>query len=97
MYRNSPKPLGDLLKDFIETYPRRRELKRGMVLSVWPEIVGNSISKECSNVKFDGDRLIVTIKNPGWRHEVHMQRYSIMTRLNKEVDEDIVKEIIIRA
>jgi hypothetical protein len=97
MYHNKPRQLGELLKEFVDTYPRRRELKRGMVLSLWSEVVGNAISKECGSVKFDGDRLIVSIRNPGWRHEVHMQRYSIMTRLNREVDEDIIKEIIVRA
>jgi predicted nucleic acid-binding Zn ribbon protein len=97
MYSNRPRPLGDLLKDFVENYPRRRELKRGMILSVWSEVVGSAIAKECTGLKFEGDRLIVRIKNPGWRHEVHMQRYSIMNQLNREVDEDIVKEIVVRA
>jgi hypothetical protein len=96
MFNNRPKPLGELLKDFVDNYPRRRDLKRGMILSMWPEVVGSAIARECTGLRFDGDRLIVYVRDPGWRHEVHMQRYSIMQRLNREVDEEIIREIVVR-
>lgn len=97
MAYKQPKSIADSLKTFIEKYPHRRQLKRGMVLSLWPSYVGASISVQCRDLHFEGSRLIVHVANPGWRQELHMQRYTIMKKLNTEVREDIVSEIIVKA
>jgi len=94
---NTPKALKELLKDFIDDYPHRKELKRGMVLSLWSRVVGQKIAEQTEHVHFEGNRLIVHVKNPIWRHEIHMNRFSIASKLNKEVKEKIVKEIVVRS
>lgn len=96
-YGKKPEPLSGLLKDFIKRIPHRTELKRGMVLHVWPEVVGGRIAEITKNVHFEGDRLIVEVDNPAWRHELHANRYSLVKKLNDKVDAKIVKEIIVRA
>ncbi len=96
-YRKQPKPLGKLVNDFMEHSPYRRQFRKGRILSLWPEIAGDAVARHCRNPHFDGDRFIVHIGHPGWRQEVHMQRFSIMKRLNQAVGEDIISEIIIRA
>jgi predicted nucleic acid-binding Zn ribbon protein len=68
-----------------------------MIMSLWGPIVGGAIAKQCRDLHFEGSRLIVHVASSGWRHELHMQRYSIMKRLNSEVEEDIISEIIVRS
>lgn len=96
-FGKKPEPLGGLLKNFLKRIPHRTELKRGMVLHFWPEVVGSKIAEITSNVHFEGERLIVEVKNPAWRHELHANRYSLAKKLNDKVDAKIVKEIIVRA
>ncbi len=91
-----PIQFADALTTYLEKFPHRRQLKRGMVLSLWAEVVGSSISVQCKELYFKGSTLYVHVASPMWRHEVHMQRIAIMKKLNAEVKEDIVREIIVK-
>ncbi len=94
---DSPKPLKDLLKNFLDDVPYRKRLKRGMVLSLWPETVGDKIYAVTENVHFERGNLVVHVKNSSWRHEIHMKRYSIAKKLNDKVGEKVIKEIVVRS
>lgn len=96
-FGNKPQSLDKLLKDFMKRIPHRTELKRGMVLHVWGDVVGEKIASVTKNLHFEGDRLVMEVDNPAWRHEIHANRYSIAKKLNDKVDAKIVKEIIVRA
>ena len=89
--------ISEALKTYMDKYPHRRLLKRGMIKSLWGTIVGSAIAVQCRDLHFEGSRLVVHVANPGWRHELHMQRYSIKQRLNAEVEEEIISEIIVKA
>ncbi len=96
-YRKQPRPLKDLVDDFIEDYPYRVALKRGMVLALWPEVIGEAIREQVRDMKFRGSRLIVHVPDPSWRHEIHMQRHQIATKLNAAVKEEIIRDIMIKS
>ncbi len=92
-----PKPLREVLTDFLDSVPHRKRLKRGMILSLWPETVGAAIAEQSRNVHFEHGNLIVHVKNPAWRNEIHMKRYSIAKKLNDKVGEKVIKEIVVRS
>lgn len=89
--------MDELLKEFMKRIPHRTKLQRGMVLHVWPEIVGEKIAAVSKNLHFEGNRLVLEVDNSAWRHEIHMKRYSIVKRLNEKVGSKVVQEIIVRA
>lgn len=95
-YSNKPKALDSLLKDFMKRIPQRSELKKGLVLHFWPEVVGEQVSKITRDVYFERDKLIVIVINDAWRHELHMNRYSIKKKLNVKVGSEVVKDVIVR-
>lgn len=97
VFRRQPRAMSDLLKEFMKKIPRQTELKRGMALHLWPEVVGEGISKATKGVRFDGEKLIVTMTNEAWRFELHANRYRIMKKLNERVGSAIVKELIVRS
>lgn len=94
---NDPKLLRDALKDFLDDYPHRKRLKRGMVLSIWKQTVGDRIAEETENIHFEHGNLVVHVKNPAWRQEIHMKRFSIAKKLNDKVGEKIIREIVVRS
>ncbi len=96
IYRKQPRQLRELVDEFIEDYPHRVALKRGMILALWPEVIGEAIREQVRDMKFQGSRLILYVPDPSWRHEIHMQRRAIATRLNSAVKEEIVRDIIIK-
>ncbi len=95
-YNNKPKSLDSLLKEFMKRIPRRREMKHGMAMHLWPEIVGERVSRATRNLTFEGDRLIVKVENEAWRNELHMNRFAIKKKLNSRVGGNTIKEIIVR-
>lgn len=92
-----PKPLSDLVKIFLDDVPHRKRLKRGMILSLWAKTVGKSITEQTENVHFEYGNLVLHVKNPAWRQEIHMKRYSIAKKLNDKVGEKVIKEIVVRS
>ena len=94
---NKPKPLKDALKDLLDDYPHRKRLKRGMILSLLEQTVGKRIADETENIHFEHGNLIVHVKNPAWRQEIHMKRFSIAKKLNEKVEEEIIREIVVRS
>lgn len=95
-FGRKPKALNELLKEFMEKIPQKAEMKRGLVLHYWPEVVGDKINAVTKKVKFDGSKLIVIVENEAWRYEIHSNRYSIAKKLNDRVDSKVVKDIIVR-
>lgn len=93
---NPPKPLSEVLNKFLDDVPYRKRLKKGMILSFWPGVVGDAIAQQARNVHFEQETLVVHVKNPVWRNEIHRQRFSIAQKLNRKVGDDIVDKIIVR-
>lgn len=96
-FGRKPESMNKLLKEFIKKMPHQTELKRGMVLHLWPSVVGEQIQSVTKEVRFEGNKLIVKVDNEAWRHEIHANRFSIAKKLNEKVDSKVVKEIIVRA
>ncbi|MEX1011532.1 MAG: DUF721 domain-containing protein [Balneolaceae bacterium] len=95
-YSNKPRPLDTILKEVLERMPRRREMKRGMVLHFWPNVVGGQMARATRNLYFEGDKLIVLAENEAWRYEIHMNRFTIAKRLNEKVNGEVVSTILVR-
>jgi len=96
-FGNKPKKIDTLLKEYLKRVPNRKELKRGMVLYFWPEIVGEKIASNSKNLHFENDKLIVNVENSAWQHEIHMNRFSIAKKLNDKVGSKAVKELVVRS
>ena len=69
-FGRKPKSLDKLLREFMDKLPQKMEMKRGLVLHYWPEVVGDKINAVTEKVKFDGSKLIVVVKNEAWRYEI---------------------------
>ncbi len=95
-YTNKPQGLDSLLKDFMKRLPQRKELKKGMVMHFWSEVVGEQVAKATKEISFEGDKLVIRVINDAWRHELHMNRFSIKKRLNSRVGSEVVKEVVVR-
>lgn len=95
-FGRQPKSMNELLKEFMKRVPQKNELKRGMVMHLWPKVVGSQIESATKSLKFKGNILMVTVTNEAWRYEIHANRFSIASKLNQKVDSNVVKEIVVR-
>ncbi|WP_234567473.1 DUF721 domain-containing protein [Rhodohalobacter sp. 614A] len=95
-FGRKPKALNNLLQEFMDKIPQKTEMKRGMVLHYWPDVVGGKIAEVTKQIRFDGSKLIVTVENEAWRYEIHKNRFTIAKKLNDRVESKVVKDIIVR-
>lgn len=93
---DKPKKLASALDDYLDKFPQKKKLRQGMVLAAFEKVVGKKIAAEARNLHFEGDKLVMTVKHPSWRYEIHASRFSIAKKLNAEVKSTIISEIIVR-
>lgn len=97
MFERKPQSIEKILKQVLRAMPHQKKVKRGMVLHYWPEVVGKKIEEVTRDLRFEGDgRLVAYVGNSAWRHEIHMNRFTIRKRLNEKVGEEVVKELVVR-
>ncbi len=94
---DTPKSLSSVLEEFLEKFPQKRKLKQGMILSAFADVVGERMADEVEDLHFEGNKLVMKVKHPSWRHEIHTSRFSIAKRLNAKVKGDIVGDIVVRS
>src|SRR5690625_7767081 len=93
MFRRTPRQMDELLREFLKRLPQKEQMQRGMVLHLWPSVVGSRINNATDSRKFSGDTLIVTVRSEAWRYELHANRYSIAKKMNRRVKVDVINKI----
>jgi hypothetical protein len=63
---------------------------------VWKETVGPLIAQYTSKVELKGDTLYVHVLSPLVRNELQMLREEILVKMHREIDERLLKKIVIR-
>ncbi|AXI99301.1 Protein of unknown function (DUF721) [Cyclonatronum proteinivorum] len=94
-YSNKPVALKDALKTFLDQHPQRKKLKRGMILSLLPEVAGERIMQQVKDFWLKGETLFIKVENQAWRQELHYQRFSLKERLNRRVRDEVIREIVV--
>lgn len=92
-----PRVLQDLLEEYLDKHPDQKKVQRGKVLTIWSEVVGAHIANVSENIHFERDTLVVEVSHSAWRHELHMNRDTIVRKLNQRVGGDVVKSLVVRA
>lgn len=89
--------LGDVLKDFIAS---RKKLERGLnkvsAQDAWHSVMGAAISKYTTEVLLERDTLYVRLSSSVLREELSYGKEKILRLLNKELDKELIKKLILR-
>jgi predicted nucleic acid-binding Zn ribbon protein len=96
LYRRTPKGISTALTDFFDSLPNRKQFKRSLAVLNWERIVGDRIASQTKHLSIEGTKLVVKMSSSLWRHEVHAQRFSILTKLNESVNDEVFTELMIR-
>lgn len=93
---NRPKPLGDVLESVINELGIRPKIDEARVIETWASLAGPQINGVTSSVWMKGRRLFVKVRSAPWRQELHMRRGEWRRKLNEELGEELVEEIVFR-
>jgi|GEM_PF-1121609 len=82
--------LNQVLKKILSSNP---DLGKGMqearILELWPQAIGESISKHAKAVQLKGSTLFISVEKPVWRQELHSNKTLVLEKLNRFLKEEL--------
>ena len=96
MPTDGPVRLGDVLEEIIDDLGVRPKIDEARVIEAWKEIVEPQIEEVTTSAWMKDATLYVKISSAAWRQELHMNRRTWKRRLNDEIEQEIVEEIVFR-
>ena len=91
----SDRPIGDVIREMIETYRLEGKLSELKVLHSWDKVVGKMIARHTKDLYIKNSRLFVRIDSPALKNELSYSRTLIADKLNEEAGGQVINEVIL--
>ena len=85
--------IGGALKKFIKTAGLEKGIAQQKALEIWPETVGETVSKNTEPISIEHGILSIKTATPVWRQELQFQKKQIIEKLNKKLNKKLIKDI----
>jgi len=96
MKTRQPKPMNSVIADTVRHLGLGPKLKQYEMFERWPSIVGKQIAKTAQPVRIEKGKLFVKVTQSAWRNELIFLKREIIEKINKAMDQEIIKDIIFR-
>lgn len=93
MERQSPKSIGDILRNLFQDNCMQSRFDEIKAMEVWRKVVGPSISSDCSQPKVKEGKMTIGVPKAALRHELNMNRTRLKDMINNIMGKDVIKEI----
>ena len=88
-----PKPISGILSRVLKGAGLSRDYNGWMVVTNWTEIVGASIARVSTAVRFEDGCLEVAVADSSWRQELSMQQAQLLEKIHSRPYGIVVKRI----
>ncbi len=90
---SAPEPLGEVLEGVAARRDWSERLRGSLVLSRWPQVVGEDLAERCEPVRLAGGILVVRARSQAWATELRYMTDRIRGRANTLLDEELVEQV----
>lgn len=87
------KDIGSSIQQLVDGLGIRNKIAEYEAVLRWESIVGGPIAKATTAVRIVKGVLVVKVRNSTWRNELVLRKQDIIRSLNKDLGEDVVKDI----
>ncbi len=91
-----PTALGALLENVIDSMGLQPRIDATRVVEAWAIVAGPQICAVTERARYRDGTLNVQLTSSVWRHSLHTQRGAWRCRLNEELGDELVREIVFR-
>jgi predicted nucleic acid-binding Zn ribbon protein len=88
--------LGDALKQFLNKSRLKSGVQAIQIEEAWEKIMGKSIAKYTDSIQIINNTLFITSAVAALKSELIYQREKIIQRVNEELGEKVIKEVVIK-
>ena len=85
--------LNSAIKNFLEKNGLEKGVNQNKSIELWPDIVGEKISKTTKPQAVESGTLIIKTKNSAWRQELIFKQSEILESINKKLGKNTIKAI----
>lgn len=94
--RSSPSVISSVLGSTLSHLNLGAKLREYKVKKLWPECVGEAVSRRTSPERLIGTVLFCSVESSPWMSELNYQKASVISRLNEMLGPGSVTEIVFR-
>lgn len=92
----SPKKISAVVGDMCQSLGLSEAYQQYKTLQIWKSVVGETIASATSIERFTSGQLFIKVRNPAWRMELNFRKKDILAKLNSELENLQVEEIIFK-
>ncbi len=96
MKKKNDLSLQEAMQDMLKEYRLKPQFDEARIKSLWEKIMGKTVATYTSNIAVRKHVLYLTILSAPLKHELSYAREKIKTRLNEEMGEEYIKDVVIR-
>ena len=96
MRRSNQQAIGAVIKKLLKNQKLEGRLKELDVLKLSKELLGKNLMKYINDLSVKNGTLIIKIKSAVVRNELSYQKSEIIKKINEQVGNKIIKEIILK-
>ena len=96
MRRSNQQAIGAVIKKLLKNQKLEGRLKELDVLELSKELLGKNLMKYINDLSVKNGTLIIKIKSAVVRNELSYQKSEIIKKINEQVGNEILKEIILK-
>ncbi len=93
MKRTEPQSVGEVINELLRHEHLDTEFAEHRAAMLWSQVVGPGINRYTISRDVRGGVMTVRISSASLRHELMMNRETLITRLNETVGSEVIKEI----
>jgi len=96
MKHRSPDRVSSILSGSFSTLKIPALLREAKILKSWPICVGKGIARNARADRLIGSTLHCVVSSATWMSELNYQKRTIIDRINRELGEEAVTEIVFK-
>jgi hypothetical protein len=96
MRKTNEQNIKDVLKELVETYRLKSKLTTTKIQTLWEQLMGKTVTEHTTELKIRNQKLYVYVDSAPLRQELSYSREKILTDLNTKLEEEFLKEVIIK-
>lgn len=96
MKRTKAQPIGVLLDNLFKSPDVARKIAEGSLPYIWREVTGEVVAASTRQVRFVRGTLYIHVSSSILRNELMMQREALVRSINKKLEMELVKSVVVQ-
>ena len=96
MRKKNETTLGEAIKAYLKAMGLDRKLKEKQLINSWEDTLGKAVANSTERMYIDNKVLFVQLNSSIIRQELLMMKTALIARLNQNVGEQLISDIVLR-